>query len=297
MRPMDEFESLIAKVVERGGVVVALGGMDTGKTTFCKMCAAVALRVGRSVGFLDADIGQSTIGPPASIGLKMLASEADLEPETLGRPDHTYFVGSISPQGHLLPMVVGTAKMAREARDASPDLVVVDTTGLIGGTLGQVLKYHKLELLRPDWVVGFQRGGELEPILGVVRRALPAEVESLPVGPHVALRTVEERGAAREARMRAAFEPPLHRWKVKPSVFIPAIPPEVDLAGLDGLLVGMEDGKGSCLGLGILEYRDGSLRMISSLAEGARALRLGSVRVSPDFRMARVDLRRLFISD
>lgn len=294
---MDAFENLIGRVVERGGMTVTLGGMDTGKTTFCTMCAAVALRVGASVAILDADVGQSTIGPPTTIGLKFLASEADLEPEALARADSLYFVGSTSPQGHLLPMVVGAAKLAQEAREAGAHLILVDTTGLIGGTLGQVLKFHKLEILRPQWVVGFQRGEELEPILGAARRALPAEVESLPVHPDVHPTSVDERNARRQARLKAVFEPPLHRWKVKPSVFIPAIPPDVDHAQLDGLIVGMEDGKGVCLGLGILEFREGSLRMISNVAEGAKALRLGAVRVTSDFNTSRVDLRELFVSD
>lgn len=294
---MDEYESLIARVVERGGMVVALGGIDSGKTTFCTMCARVALRVGRSVAYLDTDVGQTTIGPPTVIGLKFIQTEGDLEPDALGRPDHQYFVGSTSPQGHLLPMVVGAAKMAHEARRSSPDLILADTTGLIGGTLGQVLKFHKLELLRPDWVAGFQRGEELEPILAAARRATPAEVESLPINPKVGLRSVEERNAHREARLRAAFEPPLYRWKVKPSVFIPQIPPDVDLAQLDGILVGMEDGKGNCVGLGILEHAEGGLRMRSNLAEGAKALRLGSIRVGSDYHMTRVDMRDLFVSD
>jgi len=97
--------------------------------------------------------------------------------------------------------------------------------------------------------------------------------------------------------LRAVFEPPVHRWKVKPSVLVPAVPPEIDVATLDGLLVGMEDGKGNCVGLGILEYKEDGLRMISALAEGAKALRLGSTRVTPDFLTHNVDLRDIFISD
>jgi hypothetical protein len=79
-------------------------------------------------------------------------------------------------------------------------------------------------------------------------------------------------------------------------VFLPSLPPEADLAALAGLLVGMEDGKGSCVGIGYLELaEDGSLRMISTVSEGARALRLGSTRITPDWSSTtRVDLRHLF---
>jgi hypothetical protein len=79
-------------------------------------------------------------------------------------------------------------------------------------------------------------------------------------------------------------------------VFLPSLPPDADLASLAGLLVGMEDGKGSCVGIGYLELaEDGQLRMISSVSEGARALRLGSTRITPDWTSTtRVDLRHLF---
>jgi polynucleotide 5'-hydroxyl-kinase GRC3/NOL9 len=294
---MDAYETLIAGIVEHGGMAVALGGLDSGKTTFCKTVAGVACRVGRSVAYLDTDVGQTTVGPPTTIGMKYVSAPADLEEPALSQADAIYFVGSTSPQAHLLPLVVGSSKLAEQARTQGADVIVVDTTGLIGGTIGQVLKYHKLEVLRPDFVVGFQRGEELEPILGAVRRTLPVEVESLPVPSGVRSTSVDERTANRQAKLRAAFATPVHRWKVKMGVFIPQIPPDVDLAQLDGMLVGMEDGKGNCIGLGILEYREGSLRMISSIAEGAKALRLGSTRVAPDFLTTRVDLRELFSSE
>jgi polynucleotide 5'-kinase involved in rRNA processing len=294
---MDAYETLIARVVEKGGTAVALGGMDSGKTTFCKMVAAVAVRVGRTVAYVDTDIGQTTVGPPTTIGLKYIREDADLSADSLSRPDQIYFVGDTSPQGHLLPLVVGSSKLAEEARRNGAEVVLVDTTGLIGGTLGQILKFHKLEALRPDWVVGFQRGEELDPILGIVRRTMPCEVECLPIPDGVRITTVDERIANRREKLKAAFEAPVHRWKVKPSVFLPQLPPDVDPAKLDGLLVGMEDGKGNCMGLGILEYREGGLRMISTVAEGAKALRIGSTKVTPDFDTHRLDLRELFVSD
>src|SRR5438093_7737732 len=199
---MDAFETVIARIVEKGGMAVALGGMDTGKTTFCRMCATVALRFGKSVAMLDTDVGQSTIGPPTTIGLRFIATEADLEPDALSRADAIYFVGDTTPKGHLLPQVVGTAKLAAQAREAGAELILVDTTGLIGGTLGQVLKFHKLEVLRPDIVVGFQRGGELEPILGIARRSLPVEVESLPVPDSVRPSSFDDLITARQTRLK-----------------------------------------------------------------------------------------------
>jgi polynucleotide 5'-hydroxyl-kinase GRC3/NOL9 len=294
---MDAYDSVVARIVERGGMAIALGGLDSGKTSFCTMCAAVAVRVGKTVAYIDTDVGQTTVGPPATIGLKFISTPEDVEPGRLARADALAFVGAMSPQGHMLPIVVGALRLAEQARAAGADVILVDTTGFISGMSAEMLKFHKIEALRPDFVVGFQRGGELEPILGAVARALPPEVDALPVGGSISVRSVDERTRRRVERLHAFFEPPLHRWKVKPSVLVPAIPPEIDHALLDGLLVGMDDGKGNCIGLGILESHEDGLRMISALSEGAKALRLGSVRVSPDFHTTAVDLREVFLSD
>jgi polynucleotide 5'-hydroxyl-kinase GRC3/NOL9 len=294
---MDLYDSIVARTVERGGTAVALGGLDSGKTSFCRMCAAVAARLGRTVAYVDSDVGQSTVGPPATIGLKFIGSAEDLEPERMARADAIYFVGSTSPKGHFLPMVIGAMKLVDQARAAGADLIVVDTTGFIHGTQGQVLKLAKVEALRPDAVIGFQRGGELEPILGSIRRTLPPEVDAMPVDAAVQVTSVEERATHRQEGLRRFFEAPLNHWKVKTSVFVPAVPPELDPSLLDRILVGLEDGKGNCIGLGILEYREDGLRMMSTEGEGAKALRLGSVRVTDDFGTTGVDMRDIFISD
>lgn len=286
--------STVARVAERGGVVLALGGVDTGKSSFCRMAAEVAVRLGRPVAYVDADVGHPTVGPPATVGLRFITSEEDLEPSALSRADAMSFVGAMTPTDHELAVVIGCMRLVEKARAAGVHLIVVDTSGVIEGTQGLVLKVAKVEAIRPDFVIGFQRGGELDPVIGAIRRVAPPEVEALPVPDSIMPGTVDGRAAHRRERLRSAFEPPVYNWSVKPSVLIPAVPPEFDLVALDRILVGMEDGKGICIGLGILEHRDDGLHMISSLDQGAKALRLGSVRVGPDFGTTSVDLRDVF---
>jgi polynucleotide 5'-kinase involved in rRNA processing len=213
--------------------------------------------------------------------------------------DELSFVGSTSPEGHLLSVVTSVARLCDRAREAGADLVVVDTSGLVSGVYGQILKYHKIEMVRPDLVVGLQRGEELQPLLGVVQRFFRTHVVPLSIVPGVRATTVEQRAENREASMRRYFSRELHRWRVKPTVFMPALPPLFDLAQLDRLLVGLSDGAGGYLGIGHLEYAsdEGVLRLISPVAEGPKALRLGSVRLEEGYRAKRVDLRNLFGSD
>jgi polynucleotide 5'-hydroxyl-kinase GRC3/NOL9 len=294
---VDGYEVVVERIATSGEVVMLIGGLDTGKTTLGRTIAGAALEADRVVAYVDAEVGQKAVGPPAAVTLRMLRGPEDLD--ALDHMDGMYFVGATSPQGQLLPVVVGAGRMLQKARDEGADLVVVDTSGLVSGVYGQILKYHKIELLRPDVVVGLQRGEELEPLLGIVQRFFSSEVVVLPVHPGAVPTSVDERARNREVRLRTYFSEPLQRWRVKPTVFMPALPALFDPRQLDRLLVGLADGAGEYIGLGYLEHSadEGVLRLISPVGEAPRALKLGSVRLEESFRIRRVDLRNLFGSD
>lgn len=293
---MNEHEALVDQAVRTKHTVLLVGGLDTGKSTLARALLSSALVAGRPAALVDADVGQKSVGPPATITMKVLRGPADLEPEVLAEADALSFVGSTSPEGHLLPVVSGVAGLYRMAKDAGADFVVVDTSGLVSGIHGQILKYHKVEMLGPDLVVGVQRGEELLPLLGVIQRFFATEVVPLGVHPGVVPTTVDQRAENRERAMARYFDGELHRFRVKPTVFMPALPPLFDLANLHRLLVGLSDGAGSTTGLGYLEHTEdeGVLRLISPVAEGPKALRLGSVRLEDTYRAKRVELRNLF---
>jgi polynucleotide 5'-hydroxyl-kinase GRC3/NOL9 len=296
---VNEYEALVDDAVRTKHTVVLVGGLDTGKTSLSRNVLTAAIEAGRPAALLDADVGQKTVGPPATVTLKMVRSAADLEPGSLAVADEMSFVGSTSAQGHLLPVVAGVARLHRRAKDEGADLVVVDTSGLVSGITGQVLKYHKVELLEPDLVIGLQRGEELLPLLGVIQRFFPTQVVPLGVHPDVVPTTVDRRADNRERAMRAYFSGELHRFRVKPTVFMPALPPLFDVPKLHRMLVGLSNGAGAYTGLGYLEYTqdEGVLRLISPVAAGPKALRLGSVRLDENLRAKRVDLRNLFGSE
>ena len=248
------------------------------------------------MAYLDADVAQKTVGPPATVGLKHIRSPDDLTFDRLSHPDALGFVGSTNPQGHVLPLVGALARLRDRGRAEGADLIVVDTSAMVSGIWGQLVKYYKVDLLEPDLVVGLQRGEELEPVLGVIQRFFGVELATLPVHPKVVPTGVEHRSEQRERAMAGYFEGELQRFRVKPTVFMPTLPPLFDLRELDRLLVGLSDGAGGFTGLGYLEYvpEDQGLRLISPVAEPPKALRLGSVRLGETFRVKRVDLRNLF---
>ena len=55
--------------------------------------------------------------------------------------------------------------MAQRALRLGFDRVIVDTSGLVQGELGRLLKQHKIDLVEPELVLCLQRNGECEHIL------------------------------------------------------------------------------------------------------------------------------------
>ena len=295
-----DFERAYERLLESPGVVLLLGALDTGKTTFGIELARRAVEARIPTAIVDADIVQSTVGPPTTVGLKYCNEATDMSRDALREADALGFVGSLMPKGHLLPLITSTAKLVARAGGAGSELVIVDTTSLVSGLYGQSLKFFKMDLVQPDFVVAFERGGELEPLVGMAQRFTPAEVMELGVSANAVSRSVEERMSFREQQFAAYFATGTSRWRVRPTVFMPSLPPEFDLALLDGLVVGMENGKGDCVGIGVLEYEatEDILRMVSPVTEGVRGLRLGSIRMEPSGRSrGPVDLRQLFGSE
>ncbi len=295
-----EFEEAYDRLVAGGGTVVLLGSMGTGKTDFAIELARRATTAGIPTALIDADIDVSTVGPPTTVGLKMIPPGSEVSGETVRDADALAFVGALNPRQHLLPLVAGVVRLVRRAHEGDARLIVVDTTGFIAGVYGQWLNYHVMDAANPNYMVAFERGGEMEPLIGIAQRFTPTEVLELDVTGHMPKLSVEDRMTAREQRFASYFGQSASRWRVKPTVFMPTVPPEFDLDLLDGLVVGMEDGHGACVGIGLLDYdrAEGILRMVSPITEGVRGLRLGSVKINRDGRSrGTVSLPELFGSE
>ena len=87
-------------------------GMDAGKSTLARATAAFALRLGRSVAYLDADVAQKTVGPPATVGMKHIREPDDL---TLDR-----LAVAPTPSGSSARPPAGPSCPARRCAAASP---------------------------------------------------------------------------------------------------------------------------------------------------------------------------------
>lgn len=285
----------------RPGIVVILGGSDRGKTTWMRSAAARLTSDG-PVAVVDADIGQSTIGPPATVALSLVRHQDDLGQGFATLSHHALaFVGSTSPIGHLLQTVVAAHRLIRKAAQTEARHVLVDTTGLIDGGVGFSLKLSKIEALRPGHLVALQRTGELEPLLSVVAHRPGMTVHRLSAATTTGNRSPAERAAYRAKRWAAYFAgagthklrserlcilpPPTGRHPFKPTPKTPLLSGR-DLTSVetDRLVVGLNDVSNETLAVGILEgvAEDGSLLSIRApLPDVAdvQILQLGSLRL------------------
>jgi polynucleotide 5'-hydroxyl-kinase GRC3/NOL9 len=192
--------------LQRARTIMLLGATDTGKTTFLTWLANILLARERRIAIVDADVGQSTLGPPTTIGLGVVGvpfrNLQDLPPTAL------YFVGSTSPRGHLVPVIVGTKRLVDHAQRLEVDQVIIDTCGFISVGGGQILKYYQIDLVDPEVVVCLQRAQESEPILQALRYRQRLRILRLRAAHACRRRTMEERRRHRERALRQYFGKP-----------------------------------------------------------------------------------------
>ena len=262
------------------GTLLVVGAPDVGKSTFARYLYQRLQESKRPAAYLDGDPGQGKLGPPATMTLttgSMLDSPFQLEV-----PAWRSFVGSTTPAGHMLPVVVGAARLIRTAHEAGYEVVVYDTTGLIDPNRGGThLKLAKINLLRPSILFAIQRDRELEALLRPLFHSRRLEVIEMPVSPRAESRDLLTRRAFRAEKFAHYFagaRPKKLSW-ARLAVFpIPAFKLN--------LLVAMEDVNGYILGLGIIQQIVGESREVTLLTplpslEGVDSIALGDVVLDP----------------
>ena len=251
------------------GTLLLLGAADTGKTT---LMDALGERLARRqpVALVDADTGQSHIGPPTTVGwtLRERRSGAPRVPDARG----IAFVGDVTPVGHLLQLLAALALCVEQARRAA-DVVLIDTPGLVTGGAACSLWWTVQRLLRPERIVAIQRENEMGELLGGLEAGLSAirKVKS----PAKLRRKSPE---ARQAHRRRLFE----------EYFRDATDYTLSLKGLAvrstqrmtsesmvGRIVGLTDAAGQDMAIGVIQ---GWQQRKAKLTVLAPALDVGRVR-------------------
>lgn len=149
--------------IKNGKKLIVIGGSDSGKSTFILYLANEIFKIGKSVGVLDLDIGQSNIGPPGTIGFGIVRENLNNLSEI--ESEKACFSGGVSPKGNLLQLVVGSFKLLKEMERKFLDYILIDTTGLVNGMIAEVLKHNKIEVLDPDYIIIFEDENEIDNLI------------------------------------------------------------------------------------------------------------------------------------
>ena len=213
-----DWRKLASRVVKPQQIVLVIGATDAGKSTFCRFLADSALAEGFKVACVDADIGQSQIGPPTTIGVKSFGPRtetqlpADNEQDRVetdigvdGTADRLYFVGDVSPKGHFLEVLTGTRLMVDSAREANANFIVIDTTGYIHDPPAVVLKQHKIELIRPNHLICIGRSTEFGQITACYSQQAWLNIHYLLPHQRVRLKSSDTRSRYRKDRFGTYF--------------------------------------------------------------------------------------------
>ena len=224
-----DWQKLATQIVKPQQIVLVIGATDTGKSTFCRFLADDARTAGLKVACVDADLGQSRIGPPTTIGMKVFepnektdasTTEHKSEPKPIfddgqiqaenrvvfdGSADRLYFVGDVSSSRHFLEMLTGIRLMVDSARQTGADFVVIDTTGYIHDPPAVTLKQHKIELVRPNHLVCIGRSAELQQITACYNQQEWLNIHYLLPHRNVRLKSSRARSQYRKERFDRYF--------------------------------------------------------------------------------------------
>jgi polynucleotide 5'-hydroxyl-kinase GRC3/NOL9 len=198
----NEWKELALQVIQPNQTIMVIGKVDMGKSTLCRFLADEGIKRRLKVAVVDADVGQSWIGPPTTVGMKLVVNSID---ELNDPPDALYFVGWISPERHLLQTVVGVKMMVDAAFAQNADVVIVDTTGLIEGAVGSVLKHSKVELLRPNHIIFIQQNRELDLLIRSLQNISTHKIHLLSRSKNVERKSKEYRRQFREDKFNEYF--------------------------------------------------------------------------------------------
>ena len=150
-------------------VTLVIGVVDAGKTTLVTRLAAALASPGDLVGVVDADLGQSDIGPPTTVGLGLVHGAIDRldQAEVVALE----FLGVTSPAHCLRQTASATARLVKHALEIGCRRVLVNTSGLVEGNLGRALKRFKIG--DPNQTISGAQTYRIEYRIGQALNAFP----------------------------------------------------------------------------------------------------------------------------
>ncbi|MHB8109055.1 MAG: Clp1/GlmU family protein [Syntrophorhabdaceae bacterium] len=256
-------QDLVEHLLKEKGTTLFLGTVNSGKSILTRYIVEEILSAGEKVCLVDSDVGQSSLGLPGTVSMKYFSRLSDMADYA---PQHFYFVGAANPALMPHPVIRGTKLMVDRCR-TKKSLVLVDTGGLVTGSVGRFLKIQKITAVKPDHIVAIEWKAELEPIL---EESEGACVHLLAPSQAVKLRGPRERENYRYRKFRTYFEQRRlnhHHFQITQMRYFyngkPFLPNNKDLGS--GLVVGLNR-KERTLALGVITgWNEATLNVVTPL--------------------------------
>ncbi|MDD1670287.1 MAG: AAA family ATPase [Methanomicrobiales archaeon] len=257
-----------------GRILYVLGSTDRGKTSFCQdLISRLSQR--ELVAYLDLDPGQSTIGPPATLGLAFYRNNEEIPEERCLR-----FVGATSPRGHLLPILAGAKRLLERALVSESRAVIIDSPGYIHDEVATEFHLYLIDLLQPDNLVAIQEKDELEPILAHFRGHPSMVIHRLLPSPLARMRGSAERRRFREKTFREYFaDTSLHDLPLEGLGIHGRLPDSFHPEHWQGLLVALCGPEQWVVALGIVESIDLTTQILRIRAPEFDPARVTSIHI------------------
>jgi polynucleotide 5'-hydroxyl-kinase GRC3/NOL9 len=276
-------ESILA-LQKRPLIVLVLGKVDSGKSSYCTYLVNKLLDGKRRVAVLDGDLGQSNIGPSGAVSYavtcKPVTELYDLKLE------NAYFVGVTSPIMAIVKTIEGLAALKAEIMQRPVDFVVVNTDGWVEGDIAVRYKTSLVKELKPDVIVGVQAADELNALIANIGQPM------LIVEPSSSLsaRTAEKRKSLREMTYARYLKDaklqnyPITQVTVEPRGALPK-----NQTPDKGLLVGLYGSDSKFLGIGVLREINQLRRALKvQTAVSAKPLRIVVGKVCLDEKLREI---------
>ena len=262
----------------RTGKVIVLGSTDAGKSTLCTYLVNKLLNEVGNLQIIDADVGQTDVGPPTTIArarpLKPIASLPELQANA------GVFIGHTTPSYVQGKLIRGIQKLLAESERS---LTIINTDGWIGDRDAIRYKIDLITQVSPELVVGLEYRDELQPILtGAGASSMRVDSARNTYG-----RSRAGRRSIRASNYRRFLEGAVTRsvnlQNVQlsfPTGFSSATPHGNRI--LRNLIIGLVDEDGYLLEIGILVgIGPHSLRIFSRPTNEIRRIDVGYVKISP----------------
>jgi polynucleotide 5'-hydroxyl-kinase GRC3/NOL9 len=230
------------------GKVIVLGPTDAGKSTLCTYLVNELLNEVPKLRVVDADVGQTDLGPPTTIARAGPLQPIAFLPELT--PDTRLFIGHTSPSDVQHKLIRGVGRLTR---NGDRSLTIINTDGWIAERDAVLYKMDLVSDIDPELVLALERGDEVQQILAGVR------VHSMKVeAAEDALK--RSRGDRRGVRVRSyqrflagatVRSVPLRDIQIALPVHFPSAT-VLNSRRLRNLIVGLLDERGCLMDIGIL---------------------------------------------